>query len=216
MNESNERQQPPQSQTQPDPGPQNASSWSDPALPYPPGYPKDYEMPKRSKRSKLLAGLFAFFIPGTGHMYLGLMVKGIVIMLLLALNICGIVFVANESPNNVLTIVLVSLMIPIIYFYNIFDAVQSAEAVNERLAAGPGYPYPNGWNGRATGRENDPRAIPALSIVLLAAGGAILLGMANLKWLFHSGGSLIGALVLIGAGVVLWLWERRGHPGGRE
>ncbi|MBB6672658.1 hypothetical protein [Cohnella nanjingensis] len=218
MNESNEwQQQPPQSPPNPERGPNTEPPWgASGSVPLPPGYRHDYEMPQRSKRSKLLAGLFAFFIPGTGHMYLGLMAKGVVIMLFLALNICGVVFVANENSNNVLTIVLLSLLLPIIYFYNIFDAVQSAEAVNERIAAGPAYPYGPGWNGRANGRDADPRAVPALSIVLLAAGGAILLGMANIRWLFHSAGSMIGALILIGAGAVLWLWERRGHPGGKE
>jgi TM2 domain-containing membrane protein YozV len=110
----------------------------------PAGYPLQ-EVPAKRRKSKFLAGLFAFLIPGTGHMYLGLMVKGVVIMLLLTLNICGIVFAATGGAN-VLTIVLVSLLVPILYFYNLFDAVQSADLVNNRLqAGGPGIQPAYGW-----------------------------------------------------------------------
>jgi len=201
--------------------PAGETVWSDAApLPYPPGYDADAAAAARKKKSKLLAGLLAFIFPGTGYMYLGLMGKGVMLMLLLALNICGVVFVVQEMDGNVLTVVLVSLLLPIIYLYNLFDTLQSADAVNDRIASG-GYYYrqpPYGWDGRpAPARaEGDPRAVPALSIVLLAAGAAILLGSSNIRWLFHSAGAMVGALVLIGAGVALWLWENRGQQGRKS
>lgn len=100
---------------------------------YPPGYPPGYRDPRMAypRKRKWIAGLLAFFVPGTGHFYLGQMVKGIGVMLLLAMNIVSIVF-AVEQLNNVLAIVLLSLLLPIIYFYSLFDAIQSTDVVNER------------------------------------------------------------------------------------
>lgn len=176
----------------------------------PTGYVPDVQSQAR-KRSKWLAGLLAFLIPGTGHMYLGLMIKGIVLMLLIALNITAIVFVSIEG-NNVLSIVLLSLLIPIIYFYNLFDALQSTDSVNERKAAHAINPQ-LGSVVKPPIDEGLSRGIPPGSILFLAAAGVVILVMADINWthwLFDSAGSMIGAVVLIGAGVGLWFWEMRG------
>jgi TM2 domain-containing membrane protein YozV len=165
------------------------------------------------KRSKWLAGLLAFLIPGIGHMYLGLMVKGIVLMLLVALDITTIVFVAIEG-GNVLSIVLLSLLLPIIYFYNLFDALQSTDTVNERKAAlafnaqmgGAANPT------RPATAESFTRGVPLIVILFLAAAGIVIVVMANISWsywLFNSSGSMLGAIVLIGIGIGLWFWEKR-------
>lgn len=180
----------------------------------PPGYAGD-PLPHVSKRSKWLAGLLAFLIPGIGHMYLGLMVKGIVIMLLIALDITAIVFVSSEAVN-VLSIVLLSLLLPIIYFYNLFDAIQSTDTVNERNTSSA-YKHLRGLADRNAGHnveEGMSRGVPPLSILFLAAAGIAILIMADKgwsQWLFNSVGSMMGAIVLIGAGVGLWFWETRGQ-----
>lgn len=82
-------------------------------------------------KKKWIAGWLAFFIPGTGHLYLGQMVKGIVIMFLIVLNIFSIALAVIED-FPVLIVVLMSLLLPIIYFYSLFDAIQSADLVNYR------------------------------------------------------------------------------------
>lgn len=93
-------------------------------------YPHDVQAQMPLKK-KWIAGLLAFFIPGTGHLYLGQMAKGIAIMLMIAFDICAIVFAAmNHFP--VLIVVLLSLFLPIIYFYSLFDAIQSTDIVNYR------------------------------------------------------------------------------------
>ncbi len=171
------------------------------------------------RRSKWMAGLLAFLIPGTGHMYLGLMIKGIVLMLLVALDITAIVFVSIEA-ENILSIVLLSLLLPIIYFYNLFDAIQSTDVVNERNAA-PRVNPPRDWtNGGVVPnvpgiQESFSRGAPPMGILVLAGAGIVILVMAGsnwTNWLFDSFGSMLGAIVLIGAGVGLWLWESRGQP----
>lgn len=186
-----------------------------------PGYgaPQGYSQqaqPRGRRRSKWLAGILAFLIPGIGHMYLGLMVKGIVLMFLLALNITAIVYVSIEGVN-VLSIVLLSLLLPIIYFYNLFDALQSTDVVNERQMTANSNPLA-GWGTRPSVNsivnEGISRGIPPVGILFLAAAGIVVLIMADISWtnwLFDSWGSMIGAIVLIGAGIGLWFWEMRGN-----
>ena len=85
------------------------------------------------KKSKWIAGLLAF-MPGTGHFYLGMMLRGLFFMLLLILDIVAIDYISlNRELFNVPLIVLLSLFIPVIYLYNIFDAVLSAEKLNQKL-----------------------------------------------------------------------------------
>jgi hypothetical protein len=182
----------------------------------PPGYSQEVQ-PRGRRRSKWLAGILAFLIPGIGHMYLGLMVKGIILMLLLALNITAIVYVSIEV-ENVLSIVLLSLFLPIIYFYNLFDALQSTDVVNERRTSA-NTNHPAGWATRplakSAAEEGISRGVPPVGILFLAAAGIVILVMADISWthwLFDSWGSMLGAVVLIGAGVGLWFWEMRGHP----
>lgn len=101
---------------------------------YGPSYsaPYPYEVPAGLPLKKnWIAGMLAFFIPGTGHLYLGQMVKGVAIMILLALNIFAIALAAMEH-FPVLIVVLMSLFLPIIYFFNLFDAIQSTDQVNYR------------------------------------------------------------------------------------
>jgi hypothetical protein len=171
------------------------------------------------RRSKWMAGILAFLIPGIGHMYLGLMIKGIVLMLLVALDITAIVFVSIEA-ENILSIVLLSLLLPIIYFYNLFDAIQSTDVVNERNTA-PNVNPPRDWAGRGelpnvpSIQESFSRGAPPMGILFLAGAGIAILVMAGsnwTNWLFDSSGSMLGAIVLIGAGIGLWLWESRGQP----
>lgn len=168
------------------------------------------EEPYARRRSKWVAGILAFLIPGTGHMYLGLMIKGIVLMFLIAFNITAIVFVTIEQIN-VLSIVLLSLLVPIIYFYNLFDALQSTDSVNDRLLAISQNTH-LGYIEKPPLSENYYRGIPVGLLILAAAGVVILvfLDMNWSHWLFNSMGSMLGAIVLIGAGIALWFWEMRG------
>lgn len=92
------------------------------------GHPPVISLPLKSKA---IATLLSLFIPGTGQMYLGLAGRGVSIMLLLAFDIVAIVyFAAGPVQFNVLPVTLLSLLIPVLYFYNVFDAIHQTEAVN--------------------------------------------------------------------------------------
>ncbi|WP_052475983.1 DUF6677 family protein [Cohnella kolymensis] len=189
-----------------------------PGYSMPQGHPYDPGRYSR-KKSKWLAGLLAFLIPGIGHFYLGQMIKGLVFMLLIALNITAIVYVSIEG-ENVLSIVLLSLLLPIIYFYNLFDALQSTDNVNDRFTATGGWTPQSGWTAAPPEAvRSGTKGITAGSILFLGAAAIIVLMMTDIswnRWLFNSSGSIIGAVLLIAAGAGLWLWEMRGHHGPKQ
>ncbi|MEF3302652.1 hypothetical protein [Paenibacillus sp. GYB003] len=96
-------------------------------------------------KSKFLATLFSMFVPGTGQMYLGAVARGMSIMLLLVLDIVAIVFfTSGPAELGVLPVTLLSLLIPVLYFYNVFDAVHQTDAVNRAIRYGYPYPGPTG------------------------------------------------------------------------
>ncbi|XID95892.1 DUF6677 family protein [Paenibacillaceae bacterium WGS1546] len=215
MNESDQWHQSKEYPLPPDPDGRNART-QEPWQGYGP-MPAYAGYPQRNRKRKWAAGLLAFFIPGLGHMYLGLMVKAITLMMLVGLNITAIVYVAIEG--NTMSIVLVCLLLPIIYFYNLFDAIQSTDAVNderERRAANAHPSWGNAQPPFAAREERQVRSLPPAGILVLAgAGGAILLmsGFNWRNWIFDSFGSMLGAIVLLGAGIALWFWEGRGQSG---
>ncbi len=226
---------------------------------WPPGYGASSSYPERlpnaRRKKKWVAGWLSFMIPGTGHMYLGLMGKGIVLMLMIALDIVAITQVSNNS--SALPVLFFSLLIPIIYFYTLFDAIQSTDAVNDRSGSAaasyghragwgpapssapiPGpYPEQTGWEQAPLGgaavqpdamqppQPSQPvqpqaaRGMPPVAILVVAGVGVLMLLTSGSSWthkLFNSAGSAFGAVILIGAGIVYWFWENRGHKAGRN
>jgi len=223
---------------------------------WPPGYGAPGPFPERlpetrRKKKKWVAGLLAFFVPGIGHMYLGLMVKGIVLMMLLFLDITALIQAAEGS--NTLPVVLLSFLIPIIYFYSLFDAIQRTDTVNERTAAGaPPYGYRADWGpsqapapgpypqqhgnweqaspeaasvppqspqGPQAQQTQQARNLPPVGILVVAGAGVLMLVTSGTGWtnrLFSSAGSVFGAVVLIGAGIVFWFWENRAQKSNRN
>lgn len=164
------------------------------------------------RKSKLVAGILSFLIPGTGHFYLGLMQKGLVLMLLFILNIAAIPFTVINSHGNAYIpfIVLLSCLIPVLYFYNLFDALQSTDRVNAYY--------------RAVHLGQTPPSLPGadpfgrlfkghtLGILLIVIGFVLFLFSAKPAWLeslFDLVGSYAGAVILIGAGLLLFLSESR-------
>lgn len=154
------------------------------------------------RKRKWLAVLLSLFVPGTGHFYLGLMQKGLMIMLLIIMDIFAIVhFSINMSSIPLIT--LLALFLPIIYFYSLFDALLSTEKVNafqRREAAG--VPYANRDDSRK------PVSTPYIGWLLVGTGGLFFVFSAKPDWiglLMDKIGTLVGGLVLIGIGVVLFL-----------
>jgi hypothetical protein len=166
--------------------------------------------PFRAKKSKFVACLLSFLIPGTGQLYLGLMQRGMSLMLLLILDIFAIVFFATNSSSNIPLIVLFSLFVPVIYFYNIFDALQQTDRVNGRWNDG----FSESLEGLGKGKAfpNVTKRFKGSTFgYLLIIGGIFLFLVSNkpawLNRLFELFGSSIGAIILIVVGVALFLKE---------
>ncbi len=86
-------------------------------------------VPRRPRKNKWISGILSFLIPGTGQLYLGLMQRGLGIMVLFMLDIFLRSFIFSIGVSIPL-IVLFSLLLPVVYFYNIFDALQQTDRVN--------------------------------------------------------------------------------------
>ena len=69
----------------------------------------------RSDKSTMLAFLFSL-VPGAGYMYLGLMHRGVQVMILFF----GTIFVAGMAHLDPI----LALVLPVVFFYNIFDTLQ--------------------------------------------------------------------------------------------
>jgi len=90
-----------------------------------------------SRKSKLLTVLLSMIFPGTGHLYIGLLPRGLSFALLFIANIMFIVVMAmSVLPFKVPILVFLGLLLPFVYLVNLFDSAHHADAVN---AASRGY-----------------------------------------------------------------------------
>ncbi|WP_438349134.1 hypothetical protein ACP8HI_26930 [Paenibacillus sp. FA6] len=81
-----------------------------------------------SRKHKFIAGLLAALLPGLGHIYLGLFRKGVSFIFVLILDISALLYFSSVGMHiNVPLLILLGLIIPIFYFYNLFDVLQSAD-----------------------------------------------------------------------------------------
>lgn len=85
---------------------------------------------RRPRKRKFIAGLLAALIPGTGHLYFGLLRKGITFIFLILLDISALLYFSSIGMQiNVPLLILLALIIPAIYFYNVYDVLQSADKI---------------------------------------------------------------------------------------
>jgi hypothetical protein len=84
-----------------------------------------------SRKSKLLSVLLSMAFPGTGHLYIGQLPRGLGFSLLFIANIMFIVLMAmSELPFKVPVLVFLGLLLPVIYLVNLFDSAHHTDAVN--------------------------------------------------------------------------------------
>lgn len=173
-----------------------------------PSYAPYFQAPRKRK---FVAGLLSLLMPGTGHFYLGLMQRGLFIMMLLILDIFTITtLVSQDHRGNVPMVTLFALIIPVIYFYNVFDALQATDNVNRSNAMGE---FGQGFSGNA---PHDPLQKlfrgSNLGVMLITVGVLFFLISSKPRWfagLFDLMGSYIGSVVLIVAGLIMFLLESR-------
>ncbi|WP_127582425.1 DUF6677 family protein [Paenibacillus koleovorans] len=171
-------------------------------------YPNPSVKPPRGK-SKFLAALLALMVPGLGHFYIGYMQRGVMVMLAFILGIVSIVQISTGPNMSASVVTLLALLLPVIYFYNVFDALQLVD----RLRAHQ-YGYYSGHPAQPFPSPEEPIPFQALTKGnragwLLIGVGALFFFLSNKpSWLtsaINTGGSYIGAVILIAAGAYLFL-----------
>ncbi|MCM3786374.1 DUF4097 family beta strand repeat-containing protein [Neobacillus mesonae] len=92
--------------------------------------PQRPEPPVKKNMHKFIAGLLSALLPGFGHIYLGLYIKGLTFIFLLLLDLTALLYFSSIGIQiNVPLIILLSLVVPVIYFVNIYDVLQLADLV---------------------------------------------------------------------------------------
>lgn len=122
--------------------------------------------PRRHKR-KLLAVLLTALLPGLGHLYLRMPVKGLALIYIILIDTAALIYLSSDHMQvNVPLLLILVLLIPVVYFYSMFDALQSTDRLNAKRAERAG---------RSVGRghKEEVRTI-LVSALMLIVGGAIL------------------------------------------
>lgn len=118
---------------------------------------------KRPPKSSTLAGILSFFFPGTGTLYNGLVAKGVLYIIVFA----GLVTIQDHGGQP-----FVAIMLGGFYFFQIIDAVQTANAINRKALQEAPEPAAEGMLAEAI-----PTGSIFWGIVLIALG--IVLTLAN-------------------------------------
>lgn len=186
--------------------------------------------PKRKTIDKWISAVLSIIFPGVGHFYLGYASRGLIVIGALIVDIALIVFTSMYMfvvfPLGIALVTLLSLVLPVIYFFSIFDVLQLAErkhAYNNLYAVahaqsvdadGPGtdeWPQEVSTIHETSSSRTTPRV---LGIVLIVIGVVLmisfLLPSQLMTWMFNHGETLF-ALGLLGMGSwLIWKqWDRK-------
>ncbi|WP_052339835.1 hypothetical protein [Gorillibacterium massiliense] len=167
----------------------------------PPFRPPVSSKPPKSRGSAIG---FSFIFPGMGHLYLGLMRRGLSFMISFILNIALLPLVVQVFENNesvgVPIIVFMALLLPLQYVYCLFDVSHRADLVNSWL----------------TGLDDRPeRELDAMLVKPVIAGNILLyLGIILMiytvfpgwasKLFTEYGGTLLALALIVGGGRILY------------
>lgn len=144
------------------------------------------------KKSRLLTVLFAFALPGAGHMYSGQHPKGLLLIATFLLDVIAIIRLADsDGGRHLLLIVYLGIMLPVFYFISVFDSLQSLEA-----------------------EDTSPVALGLTQGVLILLTGVLLLLLLKppaliLPWMNELAELSVGPIIMI-ASIILWLRSRKG------
>ncbi|MDO7907811.1 hypothetical protein Q5741_15475 [Paenibacillus sp. JX-17] len=164
---------------------------------------------QRFQARKGFAVLLAALIPGLGHLFLGLFIKGLTFMLLLLLDLSAMLYVSSIGMQiNIPLLILLGLFVPGLYFYNIYDVLQSADLIlyRRRLKAEGTDPDIPSTQMRLFQRE---RGV-SFGILLVLGGSLMILFYQKPRWLaafFASYGTYTLAVLLVIAGCLFFLRE---------
>ncbi|CAM3030078.1 DUF4097 domain-containing protein [Paenibacillus sediminis] len=83
------------------------------------------------RKRKLIAVLLAALVPGAGHLYLGLFQKGVAFLYASLLDVFLLLYFSSMVMDiNVPLLIFLGVINPVLYFYNVYDALQSTDQMN--------------------------------------------------------------------------------------
>ncbi|MEF2969289.1 DUF4097 family beta strand repeat-containing protein [Paenibacillus sp. M1] len=170
--------------------------------------------PRRRKR-KFIACLLSAVIPGLGHLYLKMFLKGAALIYFVLLDMSALIYFSSvRSGINVPFLILLGLMIPVIYFYSIYDVLQSTDAVNagmKRTGAEAG--NDSGAAGEGTSSVSGVRKGVLAGVLLMCGGGVLFLLRQKPPWLEGfiqwSAGYIVSTALIVTGAVLIWRECRR-------
>lgn len=173
-------------------------------------------------RRKFIAGLLSAVIPGSGHLYLGLIRKGISVMFLMILDLAALLYFSSIGIQiNVPLLILLALLVPVLYFYNVFDVLQSADRIFQSRKSAVSELSADFSPAQAPAKKNRRIFVgePEISFgLLLIFGGALLFLFRQkppwFRWFLEQYASALTAGLLVAAG--LWIALREGAGWGRS
>ncbi|MFD3262009.1 DUF4097 domain-containing protein [Paenibacillus lentus] len=163
--------------------------------------------PRRRKR-KFMACMLSALLPGLGHLYLRMFWRGIAIIYFLILDASALIYFSSVRMTiNIPFLFILGILIPAMYFYSIYDVLQSTDVVNARAR-----------NERNTPAETVSRANEHIwrgilsGLLLMGGGGVIFLLSQKPPWLAAiiqaSAGYVVSALLIL-SGILFILRECR-------
>ncbi|MFF2483253.1 DUF4097 domain-containing protein [Paenibacillus sp. NPDC058071] len=143
-------------------------------------------------KSRTIAVLFAFLLPGAGHLYTGHYLRGLLLMAGLLLDYTAIIHLADANgARHLLLIVYLAMALPVFYFYSVYDALQSIER----------------QPGKGTARG------VAGGLLVMAAGAVLLILIAPpdalRPWMNELAEYAVGPLLALLA-IIRWILGRKG------
>lgn len=97
---------------------------------------KQHEMNESNEtkqKSRILTVLCAFLLPGAGHWYAGSYSKGLLLLAGFLLDLFTLIRLAEwNGGKHLLLIVYLGLLLPLFYYFSVFDALQSLEKEKEQ------------------------------------------------------------------------------------
>ncbi|MBE0336833.1 hypothetical protein [Paenibacillus sp. 23TSA30-6] len=173
-------------------------------------HPKKGKRFKYAKFRKVIAIIMAALLPGLGHLFLGLFIRGLTFIVLLLLDIFAMLYVASDGLRiNIPLLILLGLFIPVLYFYNVYDVLQSADYMVRYRRKPDRYAQMD-----ARGQQSSPFYVwergLSFAVLLVAGGGLMILFRMKPRWLgnfFEDYGFLTLAILLMLIGLLVFLRE---------
>ncbi|MDP4098098.1 hypothetical protein OIN60_15160 [Paenibacillus sp. P96] len=164
----------------------------------------------RPRLRKFAAVLLAAMLPGAGHLFIGLFIRGMTFMLLLLLDISAMLYVSSEVMRiNVPLLVLLGVFIPVLYFYNVYDVLQSSDYIILHKRK-PQRVTIHSQPGQERSRYDAWETGILFSLLLVAGGALMILFRVRPRWLeyfFADYGFYLLAFLLVIIGLLLFLRE---------